>query len=265
MGLGQLTVLMITYNEKANIRRTLESLHWAPSILVIDSFSTDGTMDILENEPNVRVVQRAFNDFAGQCNFGLSQVETQWVLSIDADYVFPAGSEAAVSQAINGRERGFRAQFDYCIEGQTVRGSILPPRTVLYRREDARYVNDGHGHRVAIAGPIGSLPFKIRHDDRKPLSRWLQSQITYARQEAEKLSTMPAGRLGRNDRVRKAIAVAPLLVFLLVYLFRGGFISGWRGLFYAMQRTAAELLLSLFLLDAKLKRAASDESGKGDA
>jgi hypothetical protein len=210
-------------------------------------------MDILRRDPRVRVMQREFKDFADQCNFGLGEVETPWVLSIDADYVFPAGSGADIDNAVNGTDGAHVAEFDYCISGEPVRGSILPPRTVLYRAEGTSYVNDGHGHRVVTTGPLATLPFRIRHDDRKPLSRWLQSQITYARQEADKIISCPNTELGRNDRIREAIVLAPPLVFLLVYVLRGGFLSGWRGLFYALQRFTAEVLLSLFLIDAKLE------------
>jgi glycosyltransferase involved in cell wall biosynthesis len=261
MSLDQLTVLVITFNEEANIGRTLDSLRWAPYVLVIDSYSTDGTLEMVSNHRNTRFVQREFQDFADQCNFGLGEVQTPWVLSIDADYVFPEGSAQAVETAMQGGAVAYRAEFHYCIYGEPVRGSILPPRTVLYERARAHYVNDGHGHRVVVEGPVETLPFRVRHDDRKPLSRWLRSQITYARQEAEKILSRPPAELGRNDRIRKAIVLAPPLVFLLVYVLRGGFLSGWRGLFYALQRSTAEILLSLFLIDARLR----SSSGQGSA
>jgi glycosyltransferase involved in cell wall biosynthesis len=249
----QLTVMIITFNEEANIGRTLDSLRWAPSILVIDSYSTDSTLAVVQAHPNTRVLQRKFQNFADQCNFGLGEVDTPWVLSIDADYVFPQESAQAIEAAIRGHAAAYRAMFRYCVYGQPVRGSIRPPRTVLYRKAHAHYVNDGHGHRVVVEGAVESLPFSIRHDDRKPLSRWLQSQINYARQEADKISSSPGAVLGRNDRIRKAIVLAPALVFLLVYLLRGAFVSGWRGLFYALQRLTFEVLLSLYLIDVKLQ------------
>ncbi|NNE05752.1 MAG: hypothetical protein HKN15_08530 [Xanthomonadales bacterium] len=68
--------------------------------------------------------------------------------------------------------------------------------------------------------------------------------------------------LNRNDRIRRLILVAPMLVFVLVFIVRGGFLSGWRGFFYASQRFFAELLLSLFLLDRKLLRSVRDEDSE---
>lgn len=247
-----LTVLVITWNEAPNLGRTLRSISWADRILVIDSFSSDETVQIAQQFEQVKVIQRDFVNFADQCNFGLSQVETDWVLSIDADYVFPPVAEREIRKAMTAGPDAFMAGFQYWVHGRSVYGSILPGRVVLYRKAKARYEQDGHGHRVQIDGQVGMMPFRVAHDDRKPLSRWLNSQVGYAQDEAEKLTTTPASKLGRNDRVRRWIVPAPFLVFVMVFFIRGGFISGWRGFYYALQRFIAECLISLCLLDIKL-------------
>lgn len=78
--------MIITYNEAANIRRTLDKLGWARRIVVIDSGSTDETLEIARSYSRVEVIYRKFDNFASQCNYGISQVTTPWVLSLDADY-----------------------------------------------------------------------------------------------------------------------------------------------------------------------------------
>src|SRR5438552_19168681 len=87
--LDRITPLILTFNEVPNIARTLERLHWARDIVVIDSFSDDETLEIVSRYPQARVFQRKFDSFASQCNFGLSEtgIESEWVLSLDADYV----------------------------------------------------------------------------------------------------------------------------------------------------------------------------------
>src|SRR5258707_15375916 len=80
------TPLLITFNEIQNIARTVGRLEWAKRIVVVDSGSTDGTLGFLAKDPRIEVHHRAFDSFAQQCNFGLSQVRTEWVLSLDADY-----------------------------------------------------------------------------------------------------------------------------------------------------------------------------------
>ncbi|MCB1703974.1 MAG: glycosyltransferase family 2 protein [Halioglobus sp.] len=247
--------MVITYNEQENIHRTLASIAWLDDILVVDSGSTDGTLEIVAQFPQARVVQRKFTTFAEQCNFGLECIATPWVLSMDADYRLPAEAREVVTDAVaRGSADGYQAGFFYAIHGKVVKGSILPPRTILYRRQRARYEDDGHGHGVQICGCVERLPFRIIHDDRKPLIRWATSQIKYAAQEADKLLATPAQQLSRQDRLRRLAVVAPLVVFVLVYVVRGGFLSGWQGFYYALQRTTFEMLLSLSLIERKIRR-----------
>ena len=82
---------------------------------------------------------------------------------------------------------GYVAGFKYCVWGRPLRGTLYPPRTVLYRVAKARYRNEGHGHRVQIEGPTRPLTHPILHDDRKSLARWLGSQQRYAAVEAAHL------------------------------------------------------------------------------
>src|SRR4051812_47104065 len=85
--LRHITPVVLTYNEVANIERVLSQLTWAGEVLVVDSGSTDGTLEILRRFSNVKALEREFDDHTSQWNFGLDQVTTPWVLSLDADYV----------------------------------------------------------------------------------------------------------------------------------------------------------------------------------
>src|SRR6476660_1490961 len=87
---NDLTALILTSNEEANIGRTLEALRWLTRVVIIDSHSTDRTVEIARSFPNVQVKQRAFDTHANQWNAGLNSVETEWVLTLDADYVLTA-------------------------------------------------------------------------------------------------------------------------------------------------------------------------------
>ena len=85
--LNEITPLILTYNEASNIDRTLQHLTWAEKIVVIDSFSTDETLEILHSYVQVQVFGRKFDTHAKQWNYGLQQVKSPWVLSLDADYI----------------------------------------------------------------------------------------------------------------------------------------------------------------------------------
>lgn len=253
---ANLTVSILTYNEEANLERTLSYLTWAEHILVIDSYSSDRTLEILAACPRIRVLQRQFDSFAGQCNFGLDRIETPWVLSLDADYtVTPELAREIQALPDDPDCQGYYARFKYAIFGKPLRGTILPPRQVLYRRDKARYVDDGHAHRVGVEGRSRTLTGYIHHDDRKPLSRWVASQDRYMVKEVHKLLATPHAELSRSDRLRKGKLWAPFVVLAYCLILKGGILDGWQGWYYALQRCFAELLLAIRLIETERLRA----------
>jgi len=250
--LDQITPLILTYNEAPNIRRTLEQLDWAQDIVVVDSFSNDQTMEIAASFPQVRAYQRKFESHEHQWNFGAKETDiaTPWILALDADYV--------LSEEVNDELRrlkpasqtnGYRARFVYCINGKRLRSGVYPPVVVLYRREFASYRQDGHTHQLQLQGTIENLQAPIFHDDRKPLSRWFHSQVRYAELEAKKLLTSEPSSLSWTDRIRRWRIFAPPAMAFYCLVLRGGIFDGRAGFYYAFQRTFAELMLSLYLLE----------------
>lgn len=250
--LHKITPLILTFNEAPNIDRTLEKLTWAKTIVVIDSYSTDSTLEILQSYPQVQIFQREFNSFANQCNYGLQQVKTEWVLSIDADYILTddliAELEALPKDALVD---GYFARFKYCVFGKPLRGALLPPREVLFRREKAFYVDDGHAHRLRVDGKSRMLNSYICHDDRKSLSRWLWAQDRYMKIEVKKLLETPTHQLSFGDRLRRQKFLAPFAILIYCLIINRGILDGWAGLYYAFQRTLAEILLSVHLIEAE--------------
>jgi glycosyltransferase involved in cell wall biosynthesis len=256
MDLNQITPLILTFNEKENIARSIAPLSWAKEILIVDSGSTDGTLEIARAaHPTVRIVTRDFDSFAGQCNFGLAQIETDWVLSMDADYVLTPELIREIEAIHESKEiAGYSAEFRYCIFGHPLRSSLYPARTVLYQRTLAKYRDEGHGHRANLMGGVGRLSGKILHDDRKPFTRWLGEQDRYAILEARHLLAQPITMLNFQDRLRRKIFLSPAAMFIYLLCIRGLIFDGWPGWFYVFQRTVAELLLSLRLLIEKQAR-----------
>jgi glycosyltransferase involved in cell wall biosynthesis len=232
-------------------------------VVVVDSYSTDATIDIATSYENVDLVQREFDDHTSQWNYGLDQVDTDWVLSLDADYQVPhAFVEEVLTLEPPPDLAGYRADFTYCVYGRPLRGTLYPPRIVLFRNERARYVQDGHTQRLSVDGSVNELDTSLYHDDRKPLSEWLDNQHRYARLEAEKLTI--ADEVGVTDRLRRTDVLAPLLTPLYCLFVQGLLLDGWAGWHYTLQRTYAELLLALVRVDARL-RDDSDPKREGTA
>ncbi len=253
--LDQITPLILTYNEAPNIGRTLERLNWARDIVVIDSFSSDETVEIASRFPQVRVLQRTFDTHRSQWSFGLMEtgIKSDWVLALDADYVLtPELVEELSALQPLPMTQGYRAGFVYCIKGRPIRGSAYPPVIALYRRANANYLQDGHTQRIKLLGEVRDLRSPILHDDRKPLAHWIEAQSRYMKLEAEKLSQCDSGQLGWADRLRKARVVAPFAVFFYCMFVKGAILDGRIGLYYACQRAFSELLLSLYLIENDL-------------
>ena len=254
--LPQITPVLLTYNESPNIGRTLSMLAWARDIVIVDSGSDDDTLAIARQYPQVRVFERRFDEHALQWNFAIDEtgIRTPWVWALDADYVLSPELVAELDrlQPPPGIV-GFRTRFEYCIHGRRLRGSVYPTKVTLFRRDRGRFEQDGHTQRLEIEGPLATLAAPIRHDDRKSLARWLSSQAGYMQREAAKLLRTPSRELSAADRLRSTTVLGPLVMFFYCLLWKKNILDGRAGLFYTLQRTLAELILSAYLLEHRLR------------
>ncbi|MBD6617938.1 glycosyltransferase family 2 protein [Komarekiella sp. 'clone 1'] len=250
--LEEITPLILTYNEAFNIERTLQYLTWANKIIVIDSYSTDETLEILHSYSQVKVFQRKFDTHGKQWNYGLEQVESKWVLSLDADYVVTDNLRTEIIDLpADGQINGYFARFKYCVFGKPLRGTILPPRQVLFRKDKAVYIDDGHTQLLQLAGKSATLTGYIHHDDRKPLNRWLWAQDRYMVIEVKKLLETPMSELSWGDRIRRQKILAPFIILVYCLIVKGGILDGWHGWYYTFQRVLAEILLAIRLIEAE--------------
>ena len=255
--MNSITPLILTYDEAPNIARVLDQLTWAKRVVIVDSYSDDATEAIAKRYPNVVFVQRKFDSHGNQWNFGLREtgVDSDWVLGLDADYVL---SDELVSELQSLEPpsdiAAYFVTFRYCIAGRPLRATAYTPVAVLYRRAGAHYIQDGHTHRIVFSGKHSFLKGRIDHDDRKPLFRWVASQNRYMQLEAEKLLSAEWSTLNWVGRIRRMRIVAPFAMLVYCLLLRGLILDGRAGIFYSFQRTFAEFLLSLYLIEHDLMR-----------
>lgn len=267
--LSRITPIVLTYNEEQNIARCLEQLTWAKQVLVIDSFSDDRTVQIARGFANVTILQHRFAGFTEQWTWALSQeVPTEWVLALDADYVLTRQLVEEMGKlAPDDAVDGYRVSFDWAVHGRLIRSNLYPALIVLFRKTKIIISRYGHAQK-AIVEKEDRLKGRIVHDDRKPISRWLSSQIEYATDEADLLRSVkriarpPEGSpadprqqsMSRNDRLRRIPLLTTIMVPIYLLFVRGLILDGKSGLHYVLQRTLSEATISLALLDAKLRR-----------
>jgi glycosyltransferase involved in cell wall biosynthesis len=239
------TPIILTLNEEPNVERLLRSLSWARDVVVVDSGSDDGTERLARQFPNVRWFVRPFDSHAAQWAFAIRQtgVATPYVLVLDADYEVPASfvEELAATFAA-GSFAGGVAGFEYRILGRALMGSVYPAKLVVMRPQDVRISQPGHTQEFESDGPIYRFAQRLIHDDRKPVERFVRSQLEYSRLEAARLSNGPSTRW--QDSLRRA-GLMPVVAGLGAYVRSGGPLRGSASLSYAYERMLFECLLAL--------------------
>jgi glycosyltransferase involved in cell wall biosynthesis len=246
--LDRITPLILTRDEEANIGRTLGQLAWAREVVVIDSLSTDSTQEIARQFSNVRIVSRAFDSHDAQWRFGVEQVKTPWVLTLDADYFVPADFVAELASLDPPNDvAGYESSFVYAVQGRPLRAALYPPRVVLLRCGAFEIWQDGHTQRVRVQSRVEGMRSKIVHDDRKDLRRFIGRQRDYMRKEAAKLRATSWGALPILGRIRKLRFIAPGATFVYVMFVKRAILDGRAGLQYATERFLAEAMLSIEL------------------
>lgn len=263
-----ISVLILTLNEEANLLRCLESLKWWDDIVVLDSFSTDKTVAIARQH-GVQVVQRKFDNYAAQRNFGLHEIRyaNPWVLMVDADEVVSPELAQEIRQVLRSGDVDtflYRMRRKDFFLGKWIR------RSSGYPTWFGRLVKIGHvrveraiNEEYVTDGQIGYLKGHLYHYPfNKGFDAWLEKHNRYSTMEAELLARNGSGTLsfadlrsndpGRRRRAIKAFVYRlpgrPLTMFIALYLFRGGILDGRAGLTFCILRAIYE-----YMIDLKIK------------
>src|SRR6184192_4570942 len=149
-----ISVVILTLNEERNLPRCLEAISWCDDVLIVDSFSSDATLKIAA-EYGVRVVQRAFDSFAGQRNFAVEHCELryEWIFHLDADEVMTPDLSAEILGCIPATDKNaYRVSSKLMFHGKFLRHAGLFPwyQVRLGRRGKLRFTQVGHGQREQL-------------------------------------------------------------------------------------------------------------------
>jgi glycosyltransferase involved in cell wall biosynthesis len=250
--LDSITPVLLTYNESPNIGRTLARLAWANDIVIVDSGSTDGTLDILKSHPRVRIFHRSFDTHHTQWRFAMHEtgIRTSWVLRLDADYQLTNDLIAEMADLAPANTlAAYESAFDYAVFGRRLIASLYPPKPVLLRMGRFSVSDEGHTEGWIVDGPIAQLKARIIHDDWKSMRDWAIAQARYMTRERQKLDSR---RAGLRDWLRMHPPLMPVAVFFYCLFVKGLLFNGKAGLLYTLQRTIAEGILSLYVLENQL-------------
>ena len=261
-----ISVVILTLNEELNLPRCLEAISWCDDVLIVDSFSSDATLKIA-GEHGARVVQRAFDSFAGQRNFALDQCELkhEWIFHLDADEVMTADLSAEILRCIAATDKdAYRVSSKLMFHGKFLRHAGLFPwyQVRLGRRGKLRFTQVGHGQREQLPShAIGTLKNSLLHFPfEKGLDDWIEKHNRYSTAEARQnvygyadddfpildlLSNATDRRRRAAKKIFRRLPCRTTIRFIYMYLFRGGILDGKAGFMYCRLLAWYEWLIVL--------------------
>jgi glycosyltransferase involved in cell wall biosynthesis len=226
-----LSVALITRNEAASLPRTLDSVRWANEIVIVDSGSTDATLD-LARAAGVRVFEEPWKGFAAQKNSAIAHATGDWILSLDADE--EVSSELAQEiQTLLAGEPAFSAyripRLNHFLGRPLRHGGYWPdPKLRLFRRGTARFADRPVHEIMEAAGPAGRLRGHLIHHCYPTLSDYIEHMNRYSSIAAEALVASGRARVSWLWLAWNAL-LNPAATFLYNYAFRLGFLDGRAG------------------------------------
>jgi len=227
-----LSVVLITLNEAASLPRTLASVRWAQEIIVVDSGSTDATLEIALGF-GAKVFKEPWKGFAAQKNSAISHATGDWVLSLDADEeVSP--ELAREMQALLASEPEFAAyrisRLNHFLGRPLRHGGYWPdPKLRLFRRGAARFEERPVHEKMKADGPDGWLKGHLIHHCYPTLEDYIEHMNRYSTIAAEALAASGRAKSSSLWLVWNAI-LNPAATFLYNYVVRLGFLDGRAGL-----------------------------------
>ncbi len=226
----KISALMITYNEIEHIDDVLENLSFADEIIVVDSFSTDGTVERIKHFQNVKLIQRPFKNFTDQKSFALSQASNDWILFMDADERVTNELKHEILDTVNNQGLNADAYYFYrtfMFKDQVLRfsGWQTDKNYRLFRKSKTHFDQDRIVHETLVVdGDSENLENKLIHYSYKNYKDYKNKMVRYgqmkAQEELEK-SYMPNAY---------HFLLRPTYKFLHHYVVRLGFLDGKKGL-----------------------------------
>jgi glycosyltransferase involved in cell wall biosynthesis len=225
-----LSVAVITRNEAANIEACLRSVAWAQEIVVVDEFSSDGTADIAKGL-GAKVYRESWKGFAGQKNSAVEKTRGDWILSLDADerVTLPLKEEILETMGRKDACNGYFIGRKNFFEGRWVRhGGWYPDYCLrLFRKGTGCFEERSVHEKVLVNGSTGYLRNPMEHYTYRSVADYLIRMERYSRLAALEIPE------SKRPPLWSALTLRPAFTFLNMYLLRGGFLDGEKGLFLA--------------------------------
>jgi glycosyltransferase involved in cell wall biosynthesis len=222
------SVVMVTRDEEMNIEDALRSAADAREIVVVDSFSTDRTVEICRQYTD-RIYPHEWRGYARQKQLAVDLAQGPWVLILDADERITPELRDEIARILTDTDYdGFTMPRKNYFLGKWIRHSgWWPDRTLRLFRKDRGRLEDREVHeKVVVSGKVGQLDAPLEHHTYRTISDYLRKMEIY--------SSLAAAQIGKKGRPGAlSMVIKPLFTFFRMYLLRRGFLDGMHGLLLA--------------------------------
>ncbi len=225
----KISALIIAYNEIGYIERCIASVAFADEIVVVDSYSTDGTYEYLKKHPKVRVIQHPFSNFTLQKSYALKQASNDWVLFLDADEVVSEDLKTEIIETVNSNNEfvayWFYRKFMFEKSPLHFSGWQTDKNYRLFRKSKAQFSDKKIVHETLdVDGKSGILKEKLTHYCYKNFADYKAKMLKYGRLKAKE-------SFYREKQFNYACLIfKPLWKFFNHYVLRLGFLDGKKGI-----------------------------------
>jgi glycosyltransferase involved in cell wall biosynthesis len=238
MNRDRCSVTIITLNEERNLRDCLQSAAWADEIIVVDSGSSDQTLEIAR-QFQARTFTNPWPGMREQKNFAADQATSPWIFNLDADERITPEGQRELSQTLAAPTAdAYKVPRQNFFLGKWMRhGGWFPDDTIrLYRKDKGTYGGiNPHAGVVLREGTVGRLRTPLIHYTYDSFSHYISKQYPYSDAAARDLAAR--GKLPRHPYLR--ILTKTLWKFVEVFLIKRGFLDGTHGLVAAFGSTFA--------------------------
>ena len=226
-----LSVCIVTYNEAANIGPTLQAIAFADEIIIVDSYSTDNTVEICRKYTD-KIIYNAWQGCGIQKKFALEQATCDWVLILDADELIPIELQQEMQAKLKnpGPYSGFIIPFQTLYLGQKIKYGDWYNETHLrlFKRTNGT-ITPTHVHfGLTVTGKIGKLQHQVTHNSFPNVETILKKMNQYS-----SLGALDQFKAGKTAGILKAV-LHGLFTFIRGYILRFGFLDGKYGLMLAI-------------------------------
>jgi len=241
----KVTAIVPTFNNEKIIRRCLENVIWADEILIVDSFSTDQTLEICR-EYTDRILQHEYVNSAHQKNWAIPQATHDWIFLLDTDEHLEEGLLDEIMEALENAEpdiEGYAFPRKNLIYGQWVKTCGIYPDSLvrLFRRKYRYQTREVHAHIDIPREKTKHFRHHIIHDDLNDLHSYLVKFARYMNYECDEY-----WKQGKRFTWEE-ITLRPLYMFFWSYILKGGYRDGLRGFLLSVNRAQYNFMIFMKL------------------